>query len=55
MEDLTKMIQAAEYMERQVYDNLIEVRLAAHIEKDYPTVHFIESQMLEEQTTALKY
>ncbi|CAF2319694.1 unnamed protein product [Rotaria sp. Silwood2] len=55
MEDLTKMIQTTEQMERQVYDNLIEVRLAAHNEKDYPTVHFIEKQMLEEQTLAVKY
>jgi ferritin len=27
----------------------------ANNEKDYPTVHFIETQMLEEQTIALKY
>jgi ferritin len=55
MEDLTKMIQTAKTMEQQVFDNLIEVRLAANNEKDYPTVHFIEKKMLEEQTTALKY
>ncbi|CAF0878348.1 unnamed protein product [Rotaria sordida] len=55
MHNLTKMIQTAEQMERQVYDNLIEVRLAADTDKDYPTVHFIEQVMLEEQTTAVKY
>lgn len=55
MDDLTKMIQTAEEMERQVFDNLINVRLEANNEKDYATVHFIEQEMLEEQTTAVKH
>ena len=55
MTDLPSMIRAAELMERQVFDSLIDVRAAAHNERDYPTVHFIEQVMLEEQTTALKY
>ncbi|CAF1357068.1 unnamed protein product [Adineta steineri] len=55
MEDLVEMIRAADQLEKQVYDNLIQVRLQANTEKDYPTVHFIETVMLEEQTTALKY
>ena len=54
-EDLTKMIRIAEQMERHVFNSLIEVRSAAYKERDYATVHFIEKQMLEEQTTALKY
>ena len=55
MTDLSKMIGAAAEMEKDVFDQLIKVRLAANNEKDFATVHFIESQMLEEQTTALKY
>jgi ferritin len=55
MTDLTKMIQKADLLEKDVYANLIKVRQAAYNETDYPTVHFIEKQMLEEQTTALKY
>jgi len=55
MVDLTKMIKKAEELEQDVYNNLIKLRQAAFDEKDYPTVHFIEKQMLEEQTTALKY
>jgi ferritin len=55
MEDLTTMIRKAQQLEQDVYDNLIELRQAAFEVKDYPTVHFIEKQMLEEQTTALKY
>ena len=55
MEDLSKMIGAAAKMEKDVFEQLIKVRLAANNEKDFATVHFIESQMLEEQTTALKY
>ena len=54
MDDLTKMIETAAKLEQQVYDSLIDVRLMAHNDKDYPTVHFIETQMLEEQTVALK-
>jgi ferritin len=49
------MIQKADLLEKDVYANLIKVRQAAYNETDYPTVHFIEKQMLEEQTTALKY
>ena len=55
MESLTEMIQAADKLEQQVFDNLIQLRLAANEEKDYATVHFIETVMLEEQTIALKY
>jgi len=55
MKNLTEMIKKADQLEQDVYDNLIALRLAATNEKDYPTVHFIEKQMLEEQTTALKY
>jgi len=55
MNDLTKMIDTAAKLEQQVYESLIDVRLMANNEKDYPTVHFIETQMLEEQTIALKY
>jgi ferritin heavy chain len=55
MNDLTKMIDTAAELEQQVYESLINVRLMANNEKDYPTVHFIETQMLEEQTIALKY
>jgi ferritin len=55
MEDLATMIQTAAKMEKDVYDNLILLRTAATTERDYPTVHFIEKQMLEEQTTAMKY
>jgi len=54
-DDLVKMIFAAAKLEQQVYDSLINVRLQAHNDKDYPTVHFIEQVMLEEQTVALKY
>lgn len=55
IEDLTQMINKAATLEQQVYESLINVRLQAHNDKDYPTVHFIETQMLEEQTIALKY
>ena len=55
MTDLTQMINKAKDLEQEVYDSLIKVRQVAHEAKDYPTVHFIEKQMLEEQTTALKY
>jgi ferritin heavy chain len=55
MIDLTEIIKKAKELEQDVYNNLIEVRQAANDIKDYPTVHFIEKQMLEEQTTALKY
>lgn len=53
--NLTEMITIAKNLEQEVYDNLIEVRRIASGKQDYPTVHFIEKQMLEEQTTALKY
>lgn len=55
MTDLPGMIRAAELMERQVFDSMIDVRTAANNERDYATVHFIEQVMLEEQTTAVKY
>jgi len=55
MVDLTKMITKADQLEQEVYNNLIDVRQAAFEKKDYPTVHFIEKVMLEEQTVALKY
>jgi ferritin heavy chain len=55
MQDLTEMIKKARELEQDVYNNLIAVRQNANEGKDYPTVHFIETQMLEEQTTALKY
>lgn len=55
MTDLTQMINKAKDLEQEVYDNLIKLRQSAHEARDYPTVHFIEKQMLEEQTTALKY
>jgi ferritin heavy chain len=55
MINLTDMIIKAKELEQDVYDNLIAVRQTANDRKDYPTVHFIEKQMLEEQTTALKY
>lgn len=54
-DDLVKMIFTAAKLEKQVYDSLINVRLQANNDKDYPTVHFIEQVMLEEQTIALKY
>ena len=31
------------------------MRQTAHEKRDFPTVHFNEKQMLEEQTIALKY
>ena len=55
MVDLSSMINKAAKLEQQVYDSLSNVRLGAHNERDYSTVHFIETQMLEEQTVALKY
>lgn len=55
VENLTKMILTADQMEQQVYENLIQVRFAAESDRDYSTVHFIETQMLEEQTTAVKF
>jgi len=55
MTDLTKIIEKANILEQDVYNNLIAVRQAANSDRDYPTAHFIEQQMLEEQTTALKY
>jgi ferritin len=55
MENLTTMIREAASLEQQVYDNLISLHSAASTATDFPTVHFIETQMLEEQTTALKY
>jgi ferritin len=55
MVDLTKMIYAAEKLEQQVFENMIQVRFAATQKQDYATAHFIENVMLEEQTTALKY
>jgi len=55
MNNLTEMIRTAAQLEQQVYNSLIDVRLAANNDRDYPTVHFIETQMLEEQTIALKY
>lgn len=42
-------------LEQDVSDNLIAMPWTAHEQWDYPTVHFIEKEMLEEQTTALKY
>jgi ferritin len=55
MKNLTEMIHTAARLEEKVYNSLINVRLEANNIKDYPTVHFIETQMLEEQTIALKY
>jgi ferritin len=55
MDDLPTMIRTAEQMERQVFASLIDVRTMANNDRDYATVHFIEQEMLEEQTTALKY
>ena len=55
MKDLAQMIKKAKDLEQEVYDNLIAVRQTASEKRDYPTVHFIEKEMLEEQTTALKY
>lgn len=55
MKDLTQMIHTADQLEKEVFDNLIQLRRVADAESDYATVHFIENVMLEEQTTALKY
>ena len=55
IDDLVKMIREADKLEKDVFNNLIELRSKATADKDYATVHFIETQMLEEQTTALKY
>lgn len=54
IEDLPTMIRTAQQMEQDVFDTLIKLRESATIDKDYATVHFIEQEMLEEQTTALK-
>ncbi|CAF0821522.1 unnamed protein product [Didymodactylos carnosus] len=52
--DLIEMIRLAHTMEQKVFISLNNVRTMAHSAKDYSTVHFIEKEMLEEQTTALK-
>jgi len=48
MTDLSEMIKKAKDLEQDVYDNLIAVRQTAHEKRDYPTIHFIEKEMLEE-------
>jgi len=53
--DLTEMITEAYKMEVDVLNSLNTVRQSANSAQDYPTVHFIEKHMLEEQTVAVKF
>jgi ferritin len=55
MNHLTEMIHTAARLKEQVHKILIDVRLAANNEKNYSIVDFIETQVIEEQTIALKY
>lgn len=55
MKDVTQMIKEATNLEQQVYDHLNFLRTESGNSKNYALVHFVEKEMLEEQTTALKY
>ena len=55
IKDLPTMIRTAKILEDDVFGSMNEVRTAASIAKDYATIHFIEKEMLEEQTLAVKY
>ena len=55
MKSLTTMIQEAVKLEQDVYDHLNKLRAESNTAGNYALVHFVEQEMLEEQTTALKY
>lgn len=54
-DERTNMWHFVSPLEQDLYDNLIAVRQLAHEKRDYSTVHVIEEEMLQEQTTVLKY
>lgn len=55
MTDVVQMIRKANELENDVLNNMLLLQRSATDAKDYATAHFIETQMLVEQTTAVKY